>query len=88
MKKILILPLLLTAVFAIAQTRTLKGKIVSEKDAFAVSKAGITIKNGKSFIADDSGKFTIEVPAGSFSLTVSSIGFANKVAANDSINNI
>ena len=76
MKKILLLPLLFTALFASAQTRPLEGKVVSATDQHAVSKASITIKNGKSFIADDSGRFRIEVPSGAFSLTVSSIGFA------------
>ncbi|MEP6467123.1 MAG: SusC/RagA family TonB-linked outer membrane protein [Parafilimonas sp.] len=83
------MPLLLITVFTMAQSRLFKGKIVSEKDQSAVSKAAITIKNGRSVIADDSGRFSIEAPAGNFSLTVSSIGYAKKeisVAAGD--NNI
>lgn len=87
MKKILCLPLLLITLFAASQTRSLKGKIVSEKDQSAVSKASITIKNGKSVIADDSGRFSIEVPAGNFSLTASSIGFAQKEMTVNSTNN-
>ena len=75
MKRILFLPLLLATIFAAAQTRQLAGKVVSSIDGHAVPKASITIKNGKSFIADDSGRFKIEVPEGSFSLSVSSIGF-------------
>jgi len=89
MKKILLLPFLFITTISIAQTRVLNGKIVSEKDQSAVSKAAITIKNGKSFIADDSGRFSVEVPAGNLELTISSIGFAQKqmsVAAGD--NNI
>lgn len=78
MKKILLLPLLLITLLGASQTRTLKGKIVSSNNQNAVSKASISIKNGKSFVADDSGYFNIEVPAGNVNLTVSSIGFAQK----------
>lgn len=89
MKKFLLLPLLITALFASAQTRPLEGKVVSATDRHAVSKASITIKNGKSFIADDSGRFRIEVPSGAFSINVSSIGFASQdVAVNAADNNI
>ena len=86
MKKILLLPLLFLTIISVAQTRLLKGKIVSEKDQSAVSKAAITIRNGKSVIADDSGRFSLEVPAGNFNLIISSIGYARKemnVAASD-----
>ena len=62
-----------------SQTKKLRGKVVSENDQSAVSKATITIKNGKSFIADDSGRFTIDVPAGKFKFNgIASIGFAQK----------
>lgn len=89
MKKILLLPLLMMAVFATAQTRWLEGRVVSSNGHYAVSKASVVIKNGKSVIADDSGYFRIEAPAGNFSLTAGSIGFALaevSVAASD--NNI
>ncbi len=89
MKKILFLPLLLTTLFATAQTRSLEGKIVSETDQRAVSKASVTVKNGRSFIADDSGRFKIEVPSGNFILSISSIGFASKeIAVRSTDNNI
>ncbi|MEO8713339.1 MAG: TonB-dependent receptor plug domain-containing protein, partial [Parafilimonas sp.] len=78
MKRILFLPLLLITLCAASQTRSFTGKIVSSTDQRAVSKASITIKNGKSFIADDSGSFHIQAPAGEFSLSISSIGFAQK----------
>jgi TonB-linked SusC/RagA family outer membrane protein len=78
MKQILFLPLLLITLCAASQTRSFTGKIVSSTDQRAVSKASITIKNGKSFIADDSGRFHIQAPAGEFSLSISSIGFAQK----------
>jgi len=78
MKKILFLPLLFASLFAMSQTRTLSGKIVSATDQRAVGMASLTIKNGKSFIANDSGYFHVEVPARELSLTVSSIGFARK----------
>ena len=55
----------------------------------AVSKATITIKNGKSFIADDNGNFTIQVPAGNVTLNISSIGFMTKeVAVNPTDDNL
>ena len=78
MKKILFLPLLLSTLFAMSQTRTLNGKVVSATDQRAVGMATVTVKNGKSFIANDSGYFHVEVPARELSLTVSSIGFAQK----------
>ena len=78
MKRILFLPFLLITLCAASQTRSFTGKIVSSTDQRAVSKASITIKNGKSFIADDSGSFHIQAPAGEFSVSISSIGFAQK----------
>ncbi len=89
MKRILFLPLVLITLFAAAQTRPLEGKVVSANDQHAVSKASVTIKNGKSFIADDSGRFKIEVPAGGLTLKITSIGFATKeVVVNSTDNNI
>ena len=89
MKRILFLPLVLITLFAAAQTRPLEGKVVSANDQHAVSKASVTIKNGKSFIADDSGRFKIEVPPGGLTLNITSIGFATKeVAVNSTDNNI
>jgi hypothetical protein len=78
MRKTLFLPFLLATLFCTAQTRSLRGKIVSANDQSAVTKASITIKNGRSFTADDSGMFHIDVPAGEIILTISSIGFAQK----------
>lgn len=78
MKKIFLLPLLLVTLFATSQTRPLRGNIVSANDQSGISKATITIKNGKSFIADDGGNFAIQVPAGKTSLNISSIGFITK----------
>lgn len=89
MKKILLLPFLLIVLFTSAQTRWLEGKVVSATDQHAVSKASITIKNGKSFIADDSGYFKIEVPAERLILSISSIGFApTDVTVNPLDNNL
>ncbi len=78
MKKLVFLPLLLISFFTLAQSRTLTGKVVSAKDQSSVSKAVIQIKNGRSFIADDSGSFRIEIPPGVQTLKISSIGFADK----------
>jgi len=79
MKKVLLLPLLLmVSLFGVSQSRTLSGQVISNLDQRSVGKATIMIKNGKSFVANDSGYFHIEVPAGELTLTVSSIGFASK----------
>ncbi|WP_206106660.1 SusC/RagA family TonB-linked outer membrane protein [Ilyomonas limi] len=89
MKTLLLLPFLLITLLAAAQTRSLEGNVISASDQRAVSKASITIHNGKSFIANDSGQFKIEVPTGNIVLTVSSIGFASKeVAVSPTDNNI
>jgi TonB-linked SusC/RagA family outer membrane protein len=78
MKKILLLPFLLITILAASQPRMLKGRVIASSNQNAVSKASITVSNGRSFIANDSGNFNIEVPAGVVKLTVSSIGFAQK----------
>ncbi len=89
MKNLLCLPFILITILAAAQKRLLEGKVVSASDQHAVSKASLAIKNRKSFIADDSGRFRIEAPVGDFLLSVSSIGFASKeVAVKSTDNNI
>lgn len=89
MKKLAFFPLLLISFFALAQSRTLTGKVVSAKDQSAVSKAVIQIKNGRSFIADDSGSFRIEIPPGVQTLKISSIGFADKeITVNENENDL
>ncbi len=89
MKSLWILSLLLISIRVAAQTRTLEGKVVSASSQYAVNKAVIEIKNGKSFIANDSGIFKIEVPTGTIVLNISSIGFATKeVSVSAADNNI
>jgi len=73
-----------------AQSRTLTGKVISSKDGNGVPGATISIKqNSKSFSASNDGSFSISVPPGIITLTVSYVGYAIKeitVGAND--NNI
>lgn len=89
MKKLVFLPLLFISFFALSQSRTLTGKVVSSKDQSVVSKAVIQIKNGRSFIADDSGSFKIEIPSGVQTLKISSIGYADKeVTVNENENDL
>ncbi|MBV9963707.1 MAG: SusC/RagA family TonB-linked outer membrane protein, partial [Parafilimonas sp.] len=89
MQRIFLLSLIFIPIFSLAQNRMLKGKVVSATNQAAVSKASVIVKNGKSVIADDSGYFNIEVPAGDVNLTVSSIGFAQKqIAVASTDNNI
>ncbi len=74
---------------AISQGRTVTGKIVNAKDGAAVSGATVTIKGGQTLAVGNDGAFSLNAPAGAFTLTVTSIGFAImdvNVAANE--NNI
>jgi hypothetical protein len=62
-----------------AQSRTLTGKVISSKDGNGVPGATISIKqNSKSFSASNDGSFSISVPPGIITLTVSYVGYAIK----------
>jgi len=70
---------LLCGAIAIAQNRTISGKIVSTKENVAVAGASITIKGtttGTSSVAD--GSFSISAPASRVTLQVSSVGFQTR----------
>lgn len=73
-----------------AQNRTLTGKIVSSKDGTGLPGATIVIKQtSRTFSASNDGSFSINVPIGKFTLTITSVGYTNKeiiIGAND--NNI
>ena len=78
MKKIILLPLLFISLFVVAQTRTLTGKVLAQKDGSAIAKATINIRGSKTFAANDDGSFSVEVTADKIILTVSAIGFTAK----------
>ncbi len=71
--------LLLCSVLAIAQTRTVTGKVTDEKGD-PIPFATIKVKNGKQgTTADDNGNYSIKVANGTI-LTFASVGFAEKEA--------
>ncbi|HXL55192.1 MAG TPA: carboxypeptidase-like regulatory domain-containing protein, partial [Chitinophagaceae bacterium] len=62
-----------------AQNRTITGKIISMQNREAIPNASVYIKQlSKTIAADAKGSFTIAVPAGKISVTVSSVGYLNK----------
>lgn len=66
--------------FVFAQTRTLTGKIISSKDGTALPGATLFVKqSSKTFAASADGSFSISVPTGKISLTISSVGYSNKI---------
>lgn len=68
---------------ALAQTRTIKGKITDAKDGAGVPYATVRIQGGnKGTTTDQNGNFSIEISANQ-SLVVSSIGFAARTVKPD-----
>lgn len=68
---------------ALAQTRTIKGKITDSKDGTGIPYATVRIQGAnKGTTTDQNGNFTIEIGANQ-SLVVSSIGFAAKTVKPD-----
>ncbi len=76
--KLFLIPLLLICVAVQAQTRSVKGKVVSAKDNLPVSGATVSVK-GKSIgtTTGNDGAFSINVPSGSATLVISYIGFTS-----------
>jgi TonB-linked SusC/RagA family outer membrane protein len=71
---------LLNSVFA--QTRTITGKLTSEKDNAGIPGVTVTIKGSKkSAFTDAAGSFRIEAPSGPVTLELSSIGYEKKEIA-------
>ena len=88
MRKCMLLPLLLFSVCSWAQSRIVTGRVLSQKDATAVSNATISTK-GHNVAADADGRFSLTIPAGKTSLTVRSVGFIERdVTVNPEENNI
>lgn len=84
--RFLTVPLLLWGLLANAQTRKITGK-VSSSDNKAVASATVSVKNSKAkTVSNENGQFTLTVPTGAVTFTVSSIGYATKqvqVGANE-----
>ena len=78
LQKLFLIPLLLLCFAAHAQTRTVKGKVLSEKDNLPVSGASVFIK-GKATgtTTGGDGSFSLSVPAGNVTLVISYIGFTS-----------
>ena len=79
--RLITVPLLLLGLVANAQTRTIKGQVVSAKDGKAVAGATISVNGQKvSAISGDDGSFAVNA-TGNVNLSVSSVGFADKTVA-------
>lgn len=79
--RLITVPLLLLGLVANAQTRTIKGQVVSAKDGKAVAGATISVNGQKvSAISGDDGSFAVNA-TGNVNLLVSSVGFADKTVA-------
>ncbi len=76
LQKLFLLPLLLMSVIVNAQTRTIKGKVISAQNNQAISGTSVQIK-GKSTgtVTDNNGSFSINVPAGAVTLVISNVGY-------------
>src|ERR1700759_59053 len=86
MKRTLFLPFLLFQLFSFAQTRSLTGKVITQKDATGLAKATISVKGGLTIAAYDDGSFSIPVSPGKITLVVRSIGYIQReitVGANE-----
>jgi len=76
---LLLLFLFACTCMAFAQERTVSGKITDDSTRLPIAAATITVKGSrKSISAAADGSFTISVPAGKFTLIVSSVGFATR----------
>lgn len=84
LKKICLLPLLLLSVIVHAQTRTIKGKVVSAQDNKPVAGASILVKGKTTGTATgNDGSFSLNVPTGEVVLVISYIGYTQVEQAVD-----
>src|SRR6266542_1668754 len=76
LQKLFLLPLLLMSVIVNAQTRTIKGKVISAQNNQAISGTSVQLK-GKSTgtVTDNIGSFSINVPASAVTLVISNVGY-------------
>jgi TonB-linked SusC/RagA family outer membrane protein len=76
--RLITVPLLLLGLVANAQTRTIKGQVVSATDGKAVAGATISVNGQKvSAISGDDGSFAVNA-SGTVTLSVKSVGFGGK----------
>ena len=79
--RLITVPLLLLGLVANAQTRTIKGQVVSAKDGKAVAGATISVNGQKvSALSGDDGSFAVNA-TGNVTLSVKSVGFSDKSVA-------
>jgi len=78
-KNLLCIPLLLFSSLLFAQNRTISGKVVSSKDNAGLALVTVSLKGtAKAVTTAPDGSFSIDVPSGKVTLTISSVGFAPK----------
>ena len=78
-KNLLCIPLLLFSSLLFAQNRTISGKVISSKDNAGLASVTVSLKGtAKAVTTSPDGSFSIEVPTGKATLTISSVGFAPK----------
>ncbi len=76
--RLITVPLLLWGLVASAQSRTIKGQVVSANDGKAVAGATISVNGQKvSAISGDDGSFAVNA-SGTVTLSVKSVGFSGK----------
>ncbi len=78
MKQICMAICIVSVVFATAQTKTVSGKILSQKDQSIISKATISLPGNKNLAADEDGTFSISLPPEKIVITVSAVGYVTK----------
>jgi TonB-linked SusC/RagA family outer membrane protein len=78
-KGLLCISFLLWGTFLFAQNRSISGKVVSSKDNAGLAGVTISVKGTTTAVSTSAdGSFTISVPSGKTTLTISSVGFAAK----------
>ncbi len=74
--KLCIIPFFLLGLMVQAQTRSVKGTVVSAKDNQPVAGASVTVKGATGGTAtDNAGSFTLNVPEGRVTLVISNVGY-------------
>ncbi|MGZ5133886.1 MAG: SusC/RagA family TonB-linked outer membrane protein [Flavitalea sp.] len=74
--KLCIVPLILFGMIVNAQTRTIKGRVITAGDNQPVIGASVTIKGSTTGVAtDNTGAFSLNAPEGRVTLVISSVGF-------------
>ena len=76
--RLITVPLLLLGLVANAQSRTIKGQVVSATDGKVVAGATITVNGSKvAGISSEDGSFAVNA-SGAVTLSVSSVGYSTK----------